>query len=150
MAAGIFVAAGLPTNRASAHIFGGPGGMCNPVLKTTTFQFNSQGGANVGTQAAGLTCGAVRVSSSGPRQIVADVFDGSTTGNVTCDFIVRSFDGASLLFSATQSTGTFSFTGPQSLSVTIPSSLLGYVTVTCVMPVPGTGGNSRFGGFIFQ
>lgn len=144
-AAIIITGSGSP---ASAQQAGGGGPACTRVLPTTNVQFSSSGAANKGPGSAAVACSAVRLATTSPNIVAVNVHDGNSTGIISCTLIVRSFNGASQLFSSLQET-IAAFTGPTSFSATIPTSVLGYVTVNCALPEPGAQ-DSRLVGFTIQ
>jgi hypothetical protein len=145
-AAAVTVAGG--SSPASAQLAGGGGPACQRVLPTTNIQFSSSGAANKGPGNASANCSAVRLSTTSPAVVTINAVDGNVSGGLNCLIIVRSFNGASQLFSASHTT-TAAFTGAVSFSSTIPTATVGYVTTTCDMPEPGAQ-DSRLVGFTIQ
>jgi len=145
-AAAVTVAGG--SSPASAQPAGSGGPACQRLLPTTNIQFSSSGAANKGPGAASANCSAVRLSTTSPALVTINAHDGNVNGGLNCLIIVRSFNGASQLFSASHTT-TAAFTGAVSFSSTIPTNVVGYVTTTCDMPEPGAQ-DSRLVGFTIQ
>jgi hypothetical protein len=136
------------TSLASAQQAGGGGPACTRVLPTTNVQFSSSGAANKGPGSAAVACSAVRLATTSPNVVTVNIHDGNSSGIVSCTLTVRSFTGASQLFSSLQET-TAAFTGAQAFAATIPTSVVGYVTVNCALPEPGAQ-DSRLVGFNIQ
>jgi hypothetical protein len=145
--AAIAISGGAST--ASAQQAGGGGPACTRVMPTTNVQFSSSGAANKGPGTAAVACSAVRLATTSPAAVAVNVVDSTTTGLISCSFSVRSFNGASSLFSSVQDT-TNSFTGAQQFSATIPTNVVGYVSVNCALPEPSGGNDSRLVGFTIQ
>jgi hypothetical protein len=143
---------GSGASSVSAQQAGGGGPACTRFLPTVNVEFTSSGAANKGPGLAAVACSAVRLATTSPAAVTVHVHDGNatngSTGARTCSILVRSFNGASQLFGSSQAT-TGTFTGATSFSSTIPTNVVGYVTVNCLLPEPGAA-DSRLFGFNIQ
>lgn len=136
---------------AAAQVAGASGaGACNP-LRTTPFAFLFMGNAvNVNTDGPDtVDCGAIRLTTSSPSRVFVDVRDGNNASGITCITMVKSWDGLSTLFTSTSTTSA-SFVGSTFFQTNIPSSITGYITVECTLPVDGSSGFSWVAGMSVQ
>jgi hypothetical protein len=137
---------------ASAQTAGGSGANCSMLRSggsvAGNFLFDDSGAVNVSDAVDNATCGMIRLTTSHPRTVFVDIYDGSNASKVICTFTVRGWD-TTVLYTATQST-TAAFTGITALSTVIPSSVTGYVTVNCQLPGVGSAGYSRLDGYNIQ
>ena len=92
----------------------------------------------VNTGYANVTCSGVRVTTSEARRIYVDFKDDSNTDTFGCTLRVMSWNGASILYTQSQSSpigGAPSY-GPQ--LYTIPVDVVGYISLTCHIPGDGS------------